>query len=222
MGMPEDFEIVTLRLKLKKGEGIAWVHREECRGFVYGDLFAELEFYRNETDRLQCDLRNVIDNPARESKKIATRALLDSTSKEHRFKWRRDELGDQGTDVTSRIRLTRFKVGEDLTVTCRDDRGPVDEWAWAITRNDSDSFTLNRDGEFEHEPFPSSRTPEYLKDNRYTFQEAITQAERWETVRRDRLKQREEKTIPPGSESSGTGGGTSAQLSDPLPQRTEA
>lgn len=45
-----------------------------------------------------------------------------------------------------------------------------DNDVWAITRGNS---TLNRDFEWEYEPMPSGRDDDYLKRNRFTFEEAV-------------------------------------------------
>ena len=54
--------------------------------------------------------------------------------------------------------------GSDIRVEFRGDN------RWAITR---DGSCLNRLGEWEYEPLPSSRDEEYLGRNRYSRDEAI-------------------------------------------------
>ena len=57
---------------------------------------------------------------------------------------------------------------EDMRIQWRgDDR-------WAIFNGAS---CLNRLGEWEYEPLPSSRTDEYLERNRYSLDEAMTVAD---------------------------------------------
>jgi len=39
---------------------------------------------------------------------------------------------------------------------------------------------MNKAKEFEHEPFPSSRTDEWIEEHSFTFQEAIIELEKME------------------------------------------
>lgn len=67
------------------------------------------------------------------------------------------------------LRPVRFELDKDAEVFV-EERG---EGQWAIVQH---GFTLNAHGAWAHEPLPSSRTPEYLKANRWSTPEACETA----------------------------------------------
>lgn len=65
----------------------------------------------------------------------------------------------------------------NVELRCKAGEGPhapPHDW-WAVTFM---GRTLNRDGEWEFEPQPSSREDDYLARNRFTLDEALTLARR--------------------------------------------
>ena len=60
----------------------------------------------------------------------------------------------------------------DLEIVVKDDRGPMDDWKWAIQRSWRESSCLNRDFEWEYQPSPSERDDDFFKRNRFTLDEA--------------------------------------------------
>jgi hypothetical protein len=80
-------------------------------------------------------------------------------------------------------RVSAFVVGDgdllDLVkveLTCIAGQGPhrPGEDTWAVRTR---SWCLNRDGEWEHEPIPSSRTAEFFARCRFSLGEALALAE---------------------------------------------
>jgi hypothetical protein len=64
----------------------------------------------------------------------------------------------------------KYYIGDDIYLECRDpEHQDIYPDSWAITKNGS---CLNREAEWEHEPFPSGRDEEYLKRNRFSFDDA--------------------------------------------------
>lgn len=67
--------------------------------------------------------------------------------------------------------MDRMQMGERIAVVLRDDRSKkMDDWKWSVTRHTGS--VLNRDGEWEYEPVPSSRDDGFLARTRYSLSEA--------------------------------------------------
>ena len=65
------------------------------------------------------------------------------------------------------IKAEKLRFSRDITV---ESRGPSQ---WAVCDG---GMVLNSEGEWEYEPLPSNRIPEFIARTRFTFAEAVTRA----------------------------------------------
>lgn len=66
------------------------------------------------------------------------------------------------------LRVTKFQITKSIVIAWRG------EDSWAVCDMDD---VLNRDGDWEFEPFPSSRTDEFKARTRFSLDEAFARAE---------------------------------------------
>lgn len=74
---------------------------------------------------------------------------------------------EQAMELLAKARS--FQVSERTFIVWRDEN------KWAVV---CDGQVLNNMGEFEYEPYPSSRTDKFIERTRFSLQEAF---DRWET-----------------------------------------
>lgn len=175
---------VSVRFKTTEAEIGRLIHDEKTLAITRNDVFAELDFYRNQTDTLRCRLLDVIENDIDHAQGIARRGITTHDLAKHDFIWSHDEKVKANRVYDSVIVNvdayipTCYRVSHhDMEIVVKDDRGPQDQWRWAIQRTWASHACLSRDFEWEHQPFPSERDEDFFKRTRFTLDEAKAHCE---------------------------------------------
>ncbi len=75
-----------------------------------------------------------------------------------------EQLKEISNELDAKIAPTKYRVGSERLYI--EERGND---LWAVTDG---AYVLNTNGEWEYEPFPSSRTKEFIARTRFSFSEA--------------------------------------------------